>query len=151
MKNRIHKSFLGMVLGVAAFLASAGAFADEWPLVPGNFWDVTGVEIKDGGGLQYATFLATEWRANQEFAKSQGWIKDYMILANSYPRQGEPDLYLISITEQIASGAESQKRQAAYMAWRKKTLAQMQTESGNRAAFRDVLSDALLQELKFRN
>ena len=118
--------------------------------VPGNFWDVTGIVIKDGGGPKYATFLAGEWRDNQEFAKSQGWIKSYMILSNAYPRKGEPDLYLISVTEQMASGAESEKRQTAYMAWRKKTLSQMESESGNRAEFREVSTSSLLQELNFR-
>ena len=48
------------------------------------------------------------------------------------------------------SGAESEKRSDEYMAWRKKTVAQMQSESGNRAEYRTVMSDSLLQELKFR-
>jgi hypothetical protein len=37
------------------------------------------------------------------------------------------------------------------MEWRKKTIAQMEKESGNRAEFREVGSSSLLQELTFRN
>ena len=37
-----------------------------------------------------------------------------------------------------------------FQAWKKKTISQMQTESGNRAEFRDILSDSLLQELTIR-
>jgi hypothetical protein len=139
-----------MALGASSMLLATRAMADEWPLAPGNYWEVTGVKIKDGGGLGYANFLASEWRENQEFAKSKGWIKSYTIFSNSYPRPGEPDIYLVTVTEDIPSAATSEKRQDEYMAWRKKTLAQMEKESGNRAEFREVISNSLLQELTFR-
>ena len=73
-----------------------------------------------------------------------------MILANNYPRKGEPDLYLITITDRIATGAEGEKRSDEYLAWSKTTIAQMQKESGNRAEFRELGSNSLLQELTFR-
>ena len=150
MKKSMRKSIAVLALGAASMLTTAGALADEWPLVQGNYWEVTGIDIKDGGGLKYAQFLAGEWKDNLEFSKSQGWIKGYMIFANVYARANEPDLYLVTITESIVSGAESEKRQDAYMAWRKKTIAQMESESGNRAEYREVMSDSLLQELTIR-
>jgi hypothetical protein len=73
-----------------------------------------------------------------------------MIFSNVYARTGEPDLYLVTITDSIVSGTESEKRQKEYMAWRKKTLEQMESESGNRAEYREVISDSLLQELTIR-
>jgi hypothetical protein len=97
-----------------------------------------------------ARAVADEWRANQEFAKSKGWIKGYMVLGNSYPRKGEPDIYLITITDRLASGAEGETRREEYIAWRKKTVAQMQKESGDRTEVRELGSNSLLQELKFR-
>jgi hypothetical protein len=150
MKNLIPRTILVLALGASSMLMAARAIADEWPLVQGNYWDVTGVKLKDGGGLAYANFLASEWRENQEFAKSKGWIKSYMILANAYPRTGEPDMYLVTVTEDVPSAATSEKRQDEYMAWKKKTLVQMEKESGNRAEFREVISSSLLQELTFR-
>ena len=150
MNSSMKKSILAIVLGAASMIAAGSASAQEWPLVAGNYWEVTGVDIKDGGGLKYAQFLAGEWKDNLEFSKSKGWIKDYMIFSNVYARPNEPDLYLVTITESIVSGAEGQKRQQEYMAWRKKTIEQMQSESGNRAEYREVISDSLLQELKIR-
>jgi hypothetical protein len=146
----MKSSILALALGAASMIAVGSASAQEWPLVPGNYWEVTGIDIKDGGGLKYAQFLAGEWKDNLEFSKSQGWIKDYMIFSNVYARPNEPDLYLVTITESIVSGAESEKRQQEYMAWRKKTIEQLQSESGNRAEYREVISDALLQEFKIR-
>jgi hypothetical protein len=146
MKN----SILALVLCAPILLLSTRATADEWPLVSGDFWEVTGIEIKDGGTMSYAKFLAGEWRDNQEFAKSKGWTKGYYILGNAYPRHGEADLYLITIRDRLVSGPEGEKRQAEYMEWKKKTLVQMDKESGDRLGIREVLGDELLQELTFR-
>ena len=151
MNKVIRTSMMIVALGAVTMVMATRAMADEWPLVPGNYWDVTDVKIKDGGGLEYANFLAGEWRRNQEFAKSKGWIKGYMVFSNAYARPGEPDLFLVTVVEEVISGAESEKRQAEYMAWRKKTLAEMAKESGNRAQFREILGSSLLQELTFRN
>jgi hypothetical protein len=150
MTNRIARSFLVLLLCASSTMIATRALADDWPLVAGDFWDVTGIHLKDGGGLAYANFLANEWRENQEFAKSKGWIKSYRIFANAYPRKGEPDLYLVTVSDKIANGPDIEKRQDEYMAWRKKTIAQMQKESGNRAEFREVGGEMLLQEMTFR-
>lgn len=147
----IRKLVSVLALGAAAVTMSTAAIAqDEWPLVFGDYWEVSGIDIKDGGGLQYAQFLASEWKANLEFSKSKGWIKDYKIFSNVYARANEPDLYLVTITESIVSATEDDKRFEEFKAWKKKTIQQMQAESGDRAEYREVLSDSLLQELKIR-
>jgi len=147
----IRKIVSVLALSAAAATMSAVATAqDQWPLVFGDYWEVTGIDIKDGGGLSYAQWLASEWKDNLEFSKSQGWIKGYKIFSNVHARAGEPDMYLVTISESIVSAAEGDKRFEAYQAWKKKTIAQMQTESGNRSEYREVLSDALLQEMTIR-
>jgi len=150
MKRIVAKGLLVLTLCSAAAVIPMRALADEWPMTQGDFWEVTGVHLKDGGALAYANFLATEWKADQEFAKSKGWIKAYMVLGNSYTRKGEPDLYLVVISERLASGPEGEKRNDEYMAWKKKSQVQMQKESGNRLEVREIESNSLLQELKFR-
>jgi len=150
MRTEVMKGLLVLILCSVFAAIPTRASADEWPMVQGDYWQMTGVHLKDGGALAYATFLATEWKANQEFAKSKGWIKGYMVLSNNYSRKGEPDLYLITVTERLASGPEAEKRIEEYTAWRKKTQAQMQKEAGNRLEVREVGSSTLLQELTFR-
>jgi len=147
----IRKLVSVLALSAAAATMSAVATAqDQWPLTFGDYWEVTGIDIKDGGGLSYAQFIAGEWKDNLEFSKTQGWIKGYKIFSNVHARAGEPDLYLVTISESIVSAAEGDKRTEAFRAWKKKTIAQMQTESGNRSEYREVLSDALLQEMTVR-
>lgn len=148
--NSIRKTMCVIALGAASLMTAAGASADQYPFVSGDYWEVTGIHLKDGGSLKYANWLATEWKKDLEFAKSKGWLKDYKVLSNAFPRAGEPDIYLVRITESVVSGAESEKRQAEYMEWRKKSIAQMDAESGNRAEYREVMSSSLLQEMMFR-
>ena len=139
-----------VALGALSVLLVGRAAASEWPVVAGDYWDVTGIYIKDGGNLKYMTYLAGEWRKLQEFAKSKGWIKSYMILQNTNPRSGEPSIYLVVTMEGVASGAESEKRNKEFEAWSKKSNETLESEAGNRADIREVKDDLLLQELKFR-
>ena len=140
-----------LTFGASTIMMSGTAVAEEWPLKGGDYWEVTGIDIHDGGGFKYAKWLATEWRKDLEFAKSKGWIKDYMIIANAHPRSNEPDLYLVRVRDSIVSAAEGEKRQKEYMDWQEKSIEKMQSESGNRAEYRTVMSDSLLQVLKFRD
>jgi len=151
MRKTIRKAVVTIAVGALSTMMAAGAFADEWPLVGGDYWEVTGIDVKDGGGWKYANWLATEWRKDLEFAKSKGWLKDYMILANVHARKGEADLYLIRVREDIPSAEVGEKRTKEYLEWQKKSIEKMVDESGNRAEYREVTSDSLLQVLTFRN
>ena len=150
MNNGLVKGLLIVIFCSASAVLPMRTLASDWPTVPGDFYEVTGVNLKDGGALAYMNFLATEWKADQEFAKSKGWIKSYMILSNAYARKGEPDIYLVVVSERLPSGPDADKRDDEYLAWKKKTMAQMQKESGNRLEVREIGSSTLLQELKFR-
>ena len=152
----MHKLFRGalalVAIGAASLTLSSSALAqDEWPLTGGDYWEVTGIKLQDGGGFKYANWLASEWRKLLNFSKSQGWIKEYKVVANVHARSDEPDLYLIIVREDIPSGEEGEKRQKEYMEWQTKSIEQMMGESGNRAEYRTVMSTSLLQELNFRD
>ncbi|MDN3651834.1 hypothetical protein QWY77_03515 [Thalassotalea ponticola] len=149
MTTKLIKVWLFSLL---TFVAVQNAYADnhEPPFIGGHYWEVTGIKLADGAGLKYAKWLATEWRKNLEFAKKQGWIESYHILSNTHPRSDEPDLYLVRIFSQQASVEEGENRRKTYMAWAKKSMEQMQSESGNRAEYRTVMSTVQLQEMLFR-
>lgn len=138
---------------VAAAGALALAFAmsataqDEPPYKPGNYWSVTGIHVNDGSGLRYAQHLANSWSKNQEFAKSQGWIVGYHVLNNVYAREGEPDLYLVTVFSDMPSAEEGEKRRKAWQEFNKKSMAEMQKESGDRAEYRTVGGEMLLREM----
>jgi hypothetical protein len=150
MTKLLKKSLFVLALGLCALSMSSQVLAQEWPTVGGDYWTVTGVDVKDGGDLKYHSWLASEWKRNAQFAMSKGWLKGYKIFSNVHARAGEPDLYLIRIFESMPSGAEGEERYKEYMEWQTKTEEQMEAESGNRAEYREVMSTVLLQDLSFR-
>jgi hypothetical protein len=139
------------VILLGTFAMNTAQAQEEPPFIPGDYWEVTGIKTADGGGLKYARWLAGEWRANSEFAKSQGWIKDYMIISNVHARADEPDLYLITVFENMVTVEEGEERRKKYMDWVKKSMEAMAEESGNRAEYRTVMSTSLLRHMKFRD
>lgn len=151
MKKSMIRIIALLLFGASMSMTSTTALAEEWPFVQGDYWEVTGIDINDGGGWKYANWLADEWRKDAEFAKSKGWIKDYMVIANVHNRSDEPDLYLIQVVENVPSGAEGEKRTKEYLEWQTKSIEKMAGESGNRAEYRTVMSTSLLQILNFRD
>ena len=146
MSKRFARATAVLACGAMMILAATAATADEWPLTSGDYWEVSGIKIKDGGNFKYAQFLATEWKKSTDFAKSKGWIKDAKILYNVYARDGEADIYLVTIRDSIPTGPEGDKQGQEYQAWMKKTYETMVGESGNRAEYRTLLGSELLQE-----
>jgi len=150
MRKTVMTGLLTAMLLSAPLAMPTCAWASDWPMTQGDYWEITGVHLKDGGALTYARFLASEWKADQEFAKSKGWIKGYAVMSNVHPRKGESDLYLVVMYERMPSGPEADKRADEYTAWKKKSDAQMMKESGDRLEIREIQDTFLLQELKFK-
>ncbi|WP_371373396.1 hypothetical protein [Thalassotalea aquiviva] len=146
------KLLRGLLFCVFSVFAMQNVYADdhEPPFIGGNYWEVTGIKVADGAGLKYAKWLASEWRKNLDFAVSKGWLESYHVISNVHARADEPDLYLVRIFKDWASVEESEKRRKAYMEWTKKSMETMQSESGNRAEYRTIMSTSFLQEMKFR-
>lgn len=140
---------LVLAAAAATFLlgaTSATLAQDVFPYREGNYWFVTGIHVKDGSALTYANHLARVWQVQMDYAKSKGWMTGYHILANENPRRDEPDLYLITIADRMVSAEEAEKRGQEMRAYMKKSMQQMETESGQRADYRTVGSNMLLRE-----
>jgi hypothetical protein len=150
MLNDLKRLALGMVGALLLAVSLPATAQDENPWKAGNYWNVSGIHVKDGGGLKYAQYLATEWVKMQEYSKSQGWISDFMVLSNTHPREGEPNLYLITITPSLPSSDEADKRGRMMREFNKTTIAQMQAQSAGRAEIREVGSQVQLRQLVLR-
>ena len=95
----------------------------------------------------YTDFLASEFRKRNDFAVSKGWIKGYHILSNVNPRDGEPDLYLVTIFDHVTTPAEDIAREKEGNAFLAQTTRQGMAGSAHRATFRHLKGDMLLQEM----
>ena len=148
--NDLKQFALGVVGALLLTMSLPATAQDENPWKAGNYWNVSGIHIKDGGGLKYAQYLATEWVRMQEYSKSQGWISDFMVLSNTHPREGEPNLYLITIAPSLPSSDEADKRGRMMREYNKTTIAQMQAQSAGRAEIRELGSQMQLRQLVLR-
>jgi hypothetical protein len=134
-------------LGAVAVLTSFPASAQELPLVGGDYWDITSVKIDDGHFADYADFLVSDSRKQNEYAKSKGWIKAYYILSNNNNRKDEPDLYLVTVSDRIATPAEQIARNKEMNAYLQSDDRKQLAGSGQRATYRHITGDMLLQQM----
>lgn len=135
------------VLGAATMAVAVPAVAQELPLNPGDYWDVTSVKIDDGHFADYADFLAGDFRKQNEYAKSKGWIKGYYVLSNNNPRKDEADLYLVTVFDHVPTAAEQMSRDKEMNAYLATTDRKSMAASGARATYRHITGDELLQEM----
>ena len=142
--------FAAMLAAPLAIAMSSPAAAQNYPFTPGDYEEVSMIEVSDGGGLAYANYLATTWKKNQEFAKSKGWITGYNVLSNVNNRPGEPDLYLVVSFTSMPDAAEDERRTEAYRDFMKLSDAQSEAASGDRSKYRTVLGSFLLRQMKFK-
>jgi hypothetical protein len=141
------RTIIRAALCAAAIAMSVPAIAQELPVKSGEFWDVGAISVDDGHFPDYVDFLAGEFRKRNDFAKSRGWIKGYHIMSNVNPRDGEPDLYLVTIFDHQTTPAEDIQREKELNAFMAQTTRQSAAGSGHRATYRKQRGDMLLQEL----
>ncbi|MFZ4688996.1 MAG: hypothetical protein ACOYLS_07150 [Polymorphobacter sp.] len=137
-----------MAVAATVLLAAQPAAAQQYPnpYKAGDYWGVTGVHVKPGGTLKTANDIAAVWQKQQEHAKSKGWIKGYKILTNSFPRENEPNIYLITMFDRLPTPDESDARGVEMRAFMNQTGEQMQAAAAGRAEFSSPGSSSLLRE-----
>ncbi|MEM7689552.1 MAG: hypothetical protein AAF291_11070 [Pseudomonadota bacterium] len=141
----IKTALAAATLALAATV-STPALAQEFPLKPGEYVQMTGIDVEDGEGtLKYAEWLAGEWTRFQEYAKSQGWINDYAIYQNVHARPGEADIFLVTTFASLPDASEQERRDKAFDEWSRTNVQEQFAASGNRAEYRTVLSSMMLQ------
>ena len=142
---------LAIAAATAACLAFATpAAAQDIAYTPGNYWSIGMIDVEDGHFDAYMDFLSNTWRRQLEFARQRGWISGYHILANAYPRDGEPDLYLLTVQPRLANPQEEMERLRLIEQHMSLTARQMETASGERVRMRRQMGSMLLQELNLR-
>jgi len=145
----MHKLMLGAVAAATIVLTSVPAWSQELPVKSGDYWDVAAITVDDGHFPDYVDFLAGEWRKRNDFSKSKGWIKDYKIFSNVNARDGEPDLYLVTVFDHMTTPAEDIQREKEMNAFMASTTRQGAAGSAHRATYRKLRGDMLLQEMMF--
>ena len=137
-------------LAAAMLAVTPPVGAQEVPLIPGDYWEVTEIDIEDGKFSDYADYLAARWRKDQEFSKSKGWIKDYFIFGTVNARADEPDLFLVSVYDRQPTAAEQMAREKEFDAFMRTNARKEDVAFAGRGKMRKVGGSMLMQRLLFR-
>ena len=105
MRNRILA-----LAALAGCALATPAMSQQSSYKLGPLWSAGRIDVEDGQYENYMDWLMKVWESNQAFAKSQGWILNYHILDSVNPRDGEPDLILITSFADYPSPAEIERR-----------------------------------------
>ena len=141
------KKILAAAAMAAALACSAPASAQDSSYDLGPLWTVGMIDVEDGQFEAYMDWLNSRWKSNQRFAKAQGWLLDFYILANENSRPGEPDLYLITRYNDYPSTAEIKRRDAVMLKHLQSDVRTQDRESGARVKMRTQMGSMLLREL----
>jgi hypothetical protein len=136
------------VAGLGA--ASAPAFAQDSRYEPSRVWYVTGVDVLDGQFENYTAWLADEWLKFRKLGAEHGNEVGYHVLVNNSPRDGEPDLYLVTIHKDFAKIAEGLATEQKINAAMAKDRRAFEKEGAARGPMRKVMSTIELTELALK-
>jgi hypothetical protein len=143
----MKKTIRTMAACACALMLAAPAFAQDRAARLGPVWSVGMIEVQPGQGQAYLRWLNDVWRSNQEFAKQQGWLLDYHILSNTDPRDGEPDLYLITKYSDEPTAAEIERRDAIMLRRMQTTPQGAAEQSAARSTMRRQMGSMTLREM----
>jgi hypothetical protein len=145
----MRKLFFTTIATGAVLLSSPATVAakDNSPVKPAEYVEISAIHIKDGYGRKYMDHLAEVWRKGMDYRVEKGWIESYEILRNIHPREGEPNIYLVTRYTEVASSEEGRKRGEEMRAQMATTVEEMQRASAGRAEYRTLGGTMVLRRL----
>ena len=137
-----------LMIGAAmlAALSTTPATAQQSAMKDGALWTAARIAVEEGQMENYMDYLAKTWTVNQEYSKSQGWLLDYHILQSVNPRDGEPNIILISRFADMPSAAESERRSEVLNKRASQDDHSAAAASGKRNAMRKLQGSILYRE-----
>ncbi len=139
-----------LLIGAAALAIaswSLPAMAQDSSVKAGSLWQANRIYVEDGQFENYMDWLTKTWMAQQEFAKSQGWMLEYHILSSVNPRDGEPNVILLTRFNDFPSAAETERRNALMNQHMQQSDRTADAASGDRTKMRKLMGSALYQEM----
>jgi len=118
------------------------------PFHDGTVWRMSFIKIKSGYEVKYLSYIATEWKTEQEALKKAGVTMDYVVIATEPHSPTDFDLILATQYKDLATMEANQDKEEevamkALNADDQKTLAGYQ----ERAAWREILGERIGREI----
>ena len=133
-------------IAAAAMVATTSASAQQSAMKDGALWTAARIAVEEGQMENYMDYLAKTWTANQDYAKAQGWLLDYHVLQSVNPRDGEPNIILITTYADMPSAAEADRRSEIINKRMSQDDHSANAASGQRNAMRKLQGSILYRE-----
>ena len=148
MKSK--RVFMGMFVATALFLGISVYAQVSRPYKDGAAWSIAMIRMKPGMENAYKTYVAGQWRTEQEALKKAGLIVDYMVIESENHNPNEWNLLLMTKYKDLAA-MEASAEKADAMAQQLIGDDQKQMEGyRQRAEIREVLGGRLAREIVFK-
>lgn len=134
-------------LSAAVMMLAVPAAAQDSSVKAGPFWQAARIYVEDGQFENYMDYLTKTWMNQQEYAKSQGWLLEYHILSSANPRDGEPNIILLTRFNDFPSAAELERRSDLMNQHMRLTDRSAAAASGERMKMRKLMGSALYREM----
>jgi len=144
---RVPTRLLGLLAPLLAFTLAGPPAQAEDKSTAANYWRIVMLKIEDGQVENYTDYLRSEWKEEQEWAKSKGYIFDYHVFSNSFRRPGEPDLFIAFEFRNWPDDAEAQRRKDEMLSVLKLDRHQYDAGNAERNKMRTYMGSMLLKEM----
>ena len=138
-----------LLIGAAmlAALSTSPASAQQSAMKAGPMWTAARIAVEDGQMQNYMDYLTKTWMESQAYAKSQGWLLDYYVLQSVNPRDGEPNLVLLTRYSDYPTAAEAERRNVLMNQHMSLDDHSAAAASGQRNAMRHQMGSVLYREM----
>jgi len=109
-----RKAVVGALAALVVLLAGLTVYAQMTrPYRNGSVWSIAFIRMKPGMESAYLTYLAGDWKKEQEALKSAGIVVSYKVLSTEGHSAGDWNLLLMTEYKDLASMEASEQKAEA--------------------------------------
>ncbi len=143
-----HKNIFVCFLVVTLLAVSAVVYAQvSRPYRNGSVWNVAFIRIKPGMDTAYLTYLANDWKKNQEASRKEGIILSYKVLTTEAHGAADFNVMLMTEYKDLATMEANEAKADALAQQVVGNDAKQMQGYKDRLEIREVLQDRLAREI----
>jgi hypothetical protein len=139
---------VGFMAALCVIAAGLSVYAQaSRPYRNGSVWTMSMIRMKPGMDSAYLTYLATDWKRNQESLKTEGLILSYRVLTTESHGSSDWDVLLLTEYKDLATLEANQDKADAVV---QKVVGDDQKQMQGykeRSEIREVLGTRLAREI----
>jgi len=142
MRNRLLVSILFIALAISLY-----SQVPARPYRNGSVWNITLIHTHAGMSNAYLTYLAGDWKREQEAAKQEGLTLSYKVLTTESHTGADWDVILMVEYKDLATMEANEAKQDALGQKLFGTDQKIEQGYRDRAAMRDVVGERVAREI----